>query len=264
MPRGNSFDSDGVRIVYDDLQPDASHPILLVHGFASSRANNWEDQGWYDALTDQDRRVIALDNRGHGESDTPHDPAYYDIPTMAGDSVALLDHLGIDRADVFGYSMGGRISIELVESHPERVNAAVLGGVGAATTADRGGRESIAEALEADSVDDVDTEVGRSFRLFAEENGNDLDALAAVIRAHGSTPSEADLAAVDVPILVATGENDERVGDPEELAALFGNGEAAVIPGTDHLTTVSNDAFQEAVLGFLGREGLRARGEAAT
>lgn len=263
MPRGSSFDSDGVRIVYDDLQPDAGDPIVLVHGFASSRANNWEDQGWYDVLADQDRRVIALDNRGHGESDTPHDPAYYDIPTMAGDSVGLLDHLGIAEADFFGYSMGGRISIELVESHPDRVNAAILGGVGASTTDDRGGREAIAEALEVDDPTDATSEVGRAFREFAEENGNDLDALAAVIRAHSSTPSEADLAAVDVPILVATGENDERVGDPEELAALFGAGEAAVIPGTDHLTTVSNDTFEEAVLEFLGREGLQAPREPA-
>lgn len=264
MPRGNSFDSDGVRIVYDDLQPEAGDPIVLIHGFASSRGNNWEEQGWYDTLTEQGRRVIALDNRGHGESDKPHDPDVYGMPTMAGDTIVLLDHLGIEEADIFGYSMGGRISIELVQSHPERINAAILGGVGAAFQADTGGREAIAEGLEAEDVDDVDTEVGRAFRLFAEENGNDLDALAAVIRAHSTRPTPEDLAAVSVPVLVATGENDERVGDPEGLADAFGDGEAAVIPGTDHLTTVSNEVFEEAILAFLDGEGLAARREPAT
>lgn len=264
--RGESFDSDGVRIVYDDLRPaeGAGTPIVLIHGFASHRANNWEEPGWYETLRSAGRRVIALDNRGHGESEKPHDPDAYSISTMAGDTVRLLDHLGIGEVDIFGYSMGGRISIELVQTHPERINAAVLGGVGAAVQRDRGGRENIAQALEADSIEDVDGEVGRSFRAFAEQNDNDLGALASVIRAHTERPSAEDLAAVDVPILVATGENDERVGDPEGLAAAFGNGEAAVIPDRDHLTTVGDDAFEAAVTEFLEREGLRAREEPPT
>lgn len=263
MPRGHAFESDSIRIVYDDHQAEAGDPILLIHGFASSRANNWDDQGWYDTLRNTGRRVIALDNRGHGESGKPHDPSAYSVPTMAADAIALLDHLDVSIVDVFGYSMGGRITIELLQSHSERLNAAVLGGVGAAFTSDRDGRETIASALEADDVGDVQSEVGRAFRLFAEENDNDLDALAAVIRAHTTSPSEGDLAAIDTPVLVATGEDDERVGDPQELAAAFGNAESAVIPGTDHLTTVSNDAFEDAVLDFLGRYGLPARGASA-
>lgn len=259
MPSGHAFESDGVRIVYDDLQSEAGYPILLIHGFASSRANNWEDQGWYETFREAGRRVIALDNRGHGESGKPHNPSSYSVPTMAADAIALLDHLGVSTTDVFGYSMGGRITIELLHSHPERLNAAVLGGVGTAFTSDREGREAIASALEADDVRDVQSEDGRAFRLFAESNDNDLDALAAVIRAHTTSPIEGDLADVDTPVLVATGEDDERVGDPEQLAAAFGNADAAVIPGTDHLTTVSNQTFEDVVLEFLGREGLSAR-----
>lgn len=256
MSRGNAFDSDGVRIVYDDLRPKAGEPIVLVHGFASSRLNNWATQGWYETFGESGRRVIALDNRGHGESDTPHDPGAYDIPTMASDVIGLLDHLDVNVADCFGYSMGGRITIELLRSHPNRLNAAVLGGVGAAFMTDRPGREAIADALEAPAVEDVDTEVGRAFRLFAEENDNDLEALAAVIRAHAASPSADDLGTVEIPVLVATGANDERVGDPAELAAAFGNGEVAVIPGTDHLTTVPDQHFEEVVLAFLDRKGL--------
>lgn len=111
-PNDAAFDSDGVRIAYDDLAPDGdpeAPPIVLVHGFASSRANNWRDRGWYETLLESGRRVIAMDCRGHGDSEKPHDPTAYETDVMAADAVRLLDHLGIERADFLGYSMGGRI-----------------------------------------------------------------------------------------------------------------------------------------------------------
>src|ERR1700749_2772052 len=85
-------------------------PILLVQGFASSKNVNWVYPTWVSELRKNGRRVIALDNRGHGESAKLYEPAQYSIPTMAGDVLALMDHLGIPQADIMGYSMGGRMT----------------------------------------------------------------------------------------------------------------------------------------------------------
>src|SRR5712691_4199004 len=95
-------------------------PIVLVHGFASNKEVNWVTPGWVSTLTRAGRRVIALDNRGHGASSKLYDPAAYHSATMAEDVRALLDHLGIARADVMGYSMGARIAAYLALAHPDR------------------------------------------------------------------------------------------------------------------------------------------------
>jgi len=116
-----SFESDGVSIAYSD--EGEGEPILLIHGFASNVAANWRDAHWLRTLTGARRRVIALDNRGHGHSQKLYDPDLYGAPAMAEDARRLLDHLGISRADVMGYSMGARIAVFLALAHPERVRA---------------------------------------------------------------------------------------------------------------------------------------------
>ena len=122
MPR---FTHDGVEIAF--LDEGEGEPIVLVHGFASNKAVNWVFPGWVTALTRAGRRVIALDNRGHGESAKLYVPAAYHSSLMAEDVRGLLDHLGLGRADVMGYSMGARITAFLALIHPERVRSAVLG-----------------------------------------------------------------------------------------------------------------------------------------
>jgi pimeloyl-ACP methyl ester carboxylesterase len=99
-----SFNSEGVELAY--VEEGEGDPILLIHGFASNIAANWRDAGWIRTLTEAGRRVIALDNRGHGHSEKLYDPSLYGAPAMAEDARRLLDHLGIARADVMGYSMG--------------------------------------------------------------------------------------------------------------------------------------------------------------
>src|ERR1700690_3342961 len=103
-------------------------PIVLVHGFASNKAVNWVYPAWISALTAAGRRVIALDNRGHGESTKLYDPSAYHSATMAEDVRALLDHLQLPHADILGYSLGARIVAFLALAHPARVLSAVLGG----------------------------------------------------------------------------------------------------------------------------------------
>jgi pimeloyl-ACP methyl ester carboxylesterase len=124
------FTSDGLSLAYDEFGPaDARKAIVLVHGFSSNKYENWKRMGWYDAVAGKGMRGLALDCRGHGASDKPHDPAMYDRADMARDVVALLDHAGIERAHVLGFSMGAHIALTLAMNEagqmyaPERLHA---------------------------------------------------------------------------------------------------------------------------------------------
>src|ERR1700722_18557675 len=107
----SNFAHDSVEIAF--LDEGKGEPIVLVHGFASNKEVNWVAPGWVSTLTGAGRRVIALDNRGHGASAKLYDPAAYHSSIMAEDMRALLDHLSLPRADVMGYSMGARITAYL-------------------------------------------------------------------------------------------------------------------------------------------------------
>src|ERR1700753_213022 len=109
----DSFTSDGVTIAYDDIAPPggAERTIVLIHGFASTRVEGWKRTGWYAAFERRGTRVIALDQRGHGESQKLYEPQAYAREQLAADVLNLMDHLGVERADVFGYSMGTRTAL---------------------------------------------------------------------------------------------------------------------------------------------------------
>src|SRR5262245_55988189 len=123
-----SFHSDGVRIAYWD--GGVCEPSLLIPGFTFNVMTNWIDPGWMSTLAASGRRVIAFDNRGHGQSEKLYEPERYGAPVMAEDARRLLDHLGIERADVMGYSMGARISTFLMLKHPDRLRSVILAGLG--------------------------------------------------------------------------------------------------------------------------------------
>ena len=113
-----TFKNGTVEIAY--LDEGEGDPIVLVHGFASNKETNWVMPGWTTTLRRDNRRVIALDNRGHGQSAKLYDPVDYHTDVMAGDVAALIEHLNLGRADVMGYSLGARISAVLAARHPER------------------------------------------------------------------------------------------------------------------------------------------------
>ncbi len=246
-----SFSSDGVEIAFID--EGSGEPVLLIHGFASNVAANWIEPGWVATLKDAGRRVIAFDNRGHGQSEKLHDPEQYGSPLMAEDARRLLDHLKIDRADVFGYSMGARIAAFLIHNHPGRVRRAIIGGLGANMVRGLGGSGAIARALEAPSMDDVSTETARTFRAFAESTGSDLKALAACIRSARAKITPEMLAGFDLPVLVAVGSDDVIGGSAEGLAQLLPKGEAFTVEGRDHMRAVGDKRLKQAVVAFLAR-----------
>jgi pimeloyl-ACP methyl ester carboxylesterase len=246
-----SFTHDGVEIAF--LDEGEGEPIVLVHGFASNKEINWIGPGWVSALTRAGRRAIALDDRGHGASTKLYDPAAYHSALMAEDVRALLDHLGLKRADVFGYSMGARIAAYLALAHPDRVRAVVLGGLGIRLVEGVGLPDTIADGLEAPSLADVADPTARLFRAFAEQTKSDLGALAACLRGSRQTLSRAEVGRIAVPVLVAVGSEDPIAGSPLELAALIPGARAFVIPGRDHMLAVGDRTFKSAVLDFLAQ-----------
>src|SRR5882757_9065041 len=122
-----SFHNGAVEIAY--LDEGEGDPIVLVHGFASTKNVNWVYPTWVSDLKKDGRRVIALDNRGHGDSAKLYDPEAYHIGTMAGDVSALMDHLNIERADIMGYSLGSRRPPWRARTRPGRLVSAFCGGI---------------------------------------------------------------------------------------------------------------------------------------
>lgn len=244
-----SFDSDGVRIAYMD--EGEGEPILLIHGFASNVATNWIDPGWVRTLTQAGRRVIAYDNRGHGQSDKLYDPALYGAPAMAEDARRLLDHLGIEKTDVLGYSMGARIAAFLTFAHPARVRSVIFGGLGIYMVRGMVGAGPLAHALEAPRLEDVTNATARSFRVFAEQTKSDLKALAACMRGPREKVSAERLGEIAVPALVAVGSKDVIGGSGAALAELIPGAQFLEITGRDHMRAVGDARFKQGVLDFL-------------
>ena len=246
---------NGVEIAYDDIPPagPVERTILLLHGFASNRNEGWRRTGWYGAFERRGVRTIALDQRGHGESVRSHDPDDYGRGKMAADALALLDHLGVGRADVFGYSMGTRTALQIAIDAPERVSNLILGGIGGKLfdPPGPGGVEAMAAAMAAEDPSSIQHEMLRSFRHFADEQGEDRQALAA-FSAGRSPPLDRDaMAALPMPVLVVAGAWDEGAGDPEELARVFPHGKGKSLPGCDHFSAIPHASLKATVFDFL-------------
>jgi pimeloyl-ACP methyl ester carboxylesterase len=246
-----SFKNGAVEIAY--LDEGEGEPILLVHGFASTKNVNWVYPTWVSDLKKNGRRVIALDNRGHGDSAKLYDVAQYSIPIMAGDVTALMDHLEIERADIMGYSLGSRMTAWLALKAPQRLRSAILGGIGIGLIEGGGPGENVAAALEAASLKEVTDPVGRTFRAFADQTRSDRLALAACLRGSRGLMTSDEAAAISVPTLIAVGTADEIAGSAAALGRIIGGSEVLDIPNRDHMRAVGDKVYKTGVLDFLSR-----------
>ena len=244
-----NFHNGAVEIAY--LDEGEGDPILLVHGFASTAKVNWVYPTWVSELRKSGRRVIALDNRGHGDSEKLYDAQAYEIPTMAGDVTALMDHLQIERADIMGYSLGARMAAWLALRQPHRLRSAIFGGIGMALIEGGGPGENVAEALEAPSLDEVTDPVGRTFRAFADQTRSDRRALAACLRGSRRLMTREEAAGIAVPVLIAVGTSDEIAGSAQALGKIIPGAEVLDIPNRDHMRTVGDKVYKTGALRFL-------------
>src|SRR5258706_12467558 len=242
------FDSDGVRLHYEEQGPERGAPLVVVHGFASDYRLNWVGTRWQEALTTAGFRVIGLDCRGHGHSDKPHDSAAYAIGIMGRDVTRLMDHLEVHSAGYLGYSMGARIGLQVVMDSQERVRRAVLGGIGAS-----GSIRSAAAIAEAFLRDEpTEDPIAQSFYRFASARpANDLKALAACITGLQPRWERARLAAIETPILVVAGDRDELGPDAPELVEPIPSSRLVTIPGRDHMGAVPAPELKQAAIDFL-------------
>jgi pimeloyl-ACP methyl ester carboxylesterase len=248
---------DGVKIAYEISGE--GRPVILVHGFASDRVQNWQTPGWYQTLNGGGYKVIAMDNRGHGESDKPHDAKSYGHDTMANDVLAVMKAADVSKTLLMGYSMGGYISMALAVTHPELFEKVVIAGVGAsyldlnaaeAAVADPERRAMIADALLVEDASTITSRTARDFRAFADQAGKDRIALAACMRGNRDVFSREELKKVMLPVLVVCGEKDVLTGSPDPLAAAFGKGRAVTVPNRDHMTAVGDKVYKRAVVEF--------------
>lgn len=250
------IDSDGLKIHYESFGE--GDPIILVHGWGVGLEFNWVATGWVEALQSK-RQVIALDVRGHGDSDKPHQQDLYSYSVMARDVLSLMDHFGIGRADLMGYSLGAFSGVHLLGHHQERFNSMILAGIGDETEESAAEAFVIADALRAASPSDITNPDGLFWRTFVDlDPRNDLEALAlaALQMWPEGFPIELGgpgLSEVDIPVLIVNGAVDfPYVETDQNLAAAIPGAKLVTIPDRDHLTVLFDPLFIEEVLSFLG------------
>ncbi len=222
-------------------------PVLLVHGWGGSFASTWQDKGWCKALKIAGRRVIAVDLPGHGRSTPSHDPAdYADLASSVEAKLA-----GEPIVDAIGFSLGGKVLLEMACRQPTRFRRLVIAGLGHNVFAPERMGEILAEILERGMTAD-DPPAIRALIERVEPAGNDSRALAACLRRPANpvlTPER--LAAVSCPVLLIAGEQDAVAQPIEPLRAALPQATITHLLETDHFGLPASPIFRVASLAFL-------------
>ena len=194
---------------------------------------------------------MTLDLRGHGKSAKPHDPSAYDRAALAGDVLALMDHLDLQKVDLMGYSMGAHVALATAMQAPDRFWNLILGGIGAKMLQPSERTDGLALAMEADDPSTISNPLYQSFRNFADEQGEDRLALAACSRSPRSSLDMEALERLGVPTLVVAGTRDDLAGDPQGLANAIGGARSTLLPGCDHFSAIAHGLYKAAVFDFM-------------
>ena len=265
------FDSGGVKIHY--IVEGKGEPVIQIHGFAANIAANWGGPGVIKGLA-ENYRVIALDNRGHGQSDKPHGDDQYGLK-MTADVIHLMDHLKIKRAHIVGYSMGGFMTDKLLMEHPDRFITATLGGAGwSKMDADQSGLETLAKSLEdgkglapllvfltpKGQPPPTEEAIEAINKMFLASN--DALALAGVARGMSQfAVPEKKLRANKVPVLSLIGEVDPLKDGVDQLDGVLANLKIVVIPKATHMTAFATPTFLTSLKSFLAEHPEKKTGE---
>jgi pimeloyl-ACP methyl ester carboxylesterase len=221
---------------------DTSTPVVLLHGFATSSARTWWENGWLDLLSDAGRETIPIDILGHGKADKPHDQeAYADLEGY------VAERLPDGPVDAVGFSLGARLLLGVAIAQPERFRRIVTLGVGR-NLFERSGSDVVADASRAG--DAPENPAAAYFARLAEHPENDREALLACLQAPMRLLTAADLSRVTVPVLVCIGERD-FCGPADPLVEALPDARLVVLPRTDHFSTPKDFIAMDAALKFL-------------
>jgi pimeloyl-ACP methyl ester carboxylesterase len=243
------FDCDGVNLHY--LERGAGPPVILIHSMASNIQHSWIDTAWMEHLRSA-FRVIALDCRGHGLSGKSYDPDFYTADRMADDVVHLLEHLGIARVLLAGYSMGACVALNMAVRYPGRVRAMVIGGVSsrAYKVPPRDELERMVEILNADDTSAYTDKAALFMRSFCIKNGNDPKALAAFSMHRRPDVEQSQLASIRAPVLIMAGTRDAVVQGVDDLVVSIPGARLMKLAGRTHLDALSDPLFKQAAAEF--------------
>lgn len=265
---GQTVEREGVRIHYTD--EGKGEPVILLHGFAVNSDLNWRLPGIHEALCPH-FRVIAMDLRGHGLSDKPHEPEAYGL-RMVEDIATLMDALGIERAHLAGYSLGGLLALKFAAAHPQRVQTLCVLGAGWIDPQEGdllGSLEEIARQLRAGrAVSPLSavlpnarppSTLHRMVVALMTRYFNDPLALAAVVESLPQIAiSQEEIRRLSFPVCVIVGEADPLHQSAERLCAAVAHWGFTLIQKADHLLALWRRDFHEAFLKYLlsQKEGL--------
>ncbi|MBX3564962.1 MAG: alpha/beta hydrolase [Sphingomonas sp.] len=237
---------DGVELAFTEMGE--GRPVVLIHGYFSTAAVNWIKYGHAEKLAARGFRVIMPDLRGHGLSDKPHDLAAYPPDVLMRDGFALIEHLGLTDYDLAGYSLGARTALRMLVNGatPRR---AVLCGMGLSGLVDTQGRGGYFRR--------VLTNLGSFERgtpewlteAFLKTTKGDPQALLNILETFVDT-SRTEIAAIQVPVLIVTGEDDDDNGSGQAVADLLPRGRFQSIPG-NHMSAVTRPELGQAIADFL-------------
>jgi len=221
---------------------DTSTPVVLLHGFATSSARTWWENGWLDLLKEAGREPVAIDILGHGNADKPHDPAAYaDLEGW------VAERLPDGPLDAIGFSLGARLLLGVAMADPPRFRRLVVLGVGR-NLFERGAADVIADAIQAG--DAPENPAADYFARLAAHPENDREALLACLQAPMKLLTAEGLARVGASVLVVIGERD-FAGPADPLVEALPDARLVVLPRTDHFSTPKDFLAMDAALKFL-------------
>ena len=251
-----TIQNGGIRLHYE--VHGTGHPVLLLHGATVSFALNYVMSGWVGAMNAHGLQVIGLDFRGHGASDKPHEAAAYSTVALASDAMAVLDHLGVAQAAVVGYSMGTPVTLQLLQSAPERFTRAALVATGDgligvpprtfARVLPPLGRVAQSPVYPAELPSSL-----AAYWNFIEQTRGDRAAFVALSQGQFPAITPAEAGAIRTPTLVVSGELDPVLGTGPQTAHALADGEYLEIPGADHFVLAGDPVVQAAVGRFLSQ-----------
>ena len=248
------FENDGLSIHYE--VHGSGKPVVMLHGAAVTFAGNFGYCGWVEPMADRGLQALGMDLRGHGHSATPPDASASGSDVIARDVIRLLDDLGIERAAIVGYSIGSQVALHALHTHPSRFIAGALvatgdGLMGVPPLTFPAMLPGLGEILQRPTFPEDLPPHQAAYWTFAEQMAGDRSAVAIAMAGDFSPCTPADVATIDVPVLVVSGDQDVVLGTGPRLADALPQGRYHEIAGADHFSLATDDTVQREVAEFL-------------